>query len=178
MSILVIILVLLAVVAGGVYLQVDPRYTSYDLQANIPPRFGIPPWLKRELEEKALDTLGENKASYLTKSYVEKIPASDQKDVKELKTGVGNAAGGALQNPLGKFVCCALAFLVKPTLLTFLPLGWQYRGRCYQASYWSLRLFDVSASSIFSGHLTRAYCRMIMSYQASVLLLHDTITIV
>ena len=105
MSILVIILVLLAVVAGGVYLQVDPRYTSYDLQANIPPRFGIPPWLKRELEEKALDTLGENKASYLTKSYVEKIPASDQKDVKELKTGFGNAAGGALQNPLGKFVC-------------------------------------------------------------------------
>ena len=52
--------------------------------------------------------MGENKASYLTKSYVEKIPASDQKDVRELKTGVGNAAGGALQNPLGKFVCCIL----------------------------------------------------------------------
>ena len=48
--------------------------------------------------------MGENKASYLTKSYVEKIPASDQKDVHELKTGVGNAAGGALQNPLGGFV--------------------------------------------------------------------------
>lgn len=56
------------------------------------------------MEEKALNTMGENKASYLTKSYVEKIPASDQKDVHELKTGVGNAAGGALQNPLGKFV--------------------------------------------------------------------------
>lgn len=55
--------------------------------------------------------MGENKASYLTKSYVEKIPASDQKDVHELKTGVGNAAGGALQNPLGKFVCCVLASL-------------------------------------------------------------------
>jgi hypothetical protein len=48
--------------------------------------------------------MGENKASYLTKSYVEKIPASDQKDVRELKKGVGNAAGGALQNPLGGFV--------------------------------------------------------------------------
>jgi len=120
MSILVIILVLLAVVAGGVYLQVDPHYTSYDPQANISHRFGIPPWLKRELEEKALDTLGENKASYLTKSYVEKIPASDQKDVKELKTGFGNAAGGALQNPLGKFVCCILAFNVKLSLLTSL----------------------------------------------------------
>jgi hypothetical protein len=56
------------------------------------------------MEEKALSTMGENKASYLTKSYVEKIPASDQKDVHELKTGVGNAAGGALQNPLGGFV--------------------------------------------------------------------------
>lgn len=111
MSVLVIILVLLAVVAAGVYLQVDPRYTSYDRQANISHRFGIPPWLKRELEEKALDTLGENKASYLAKSYVEKIPASDQKDVKELKTGVGNAAGGALQNPLGKFVSCILTLL-------------------------------------------------------------------
>ncbi|GAB7332478.1 hypothetical protein MBLNU13_g04275t2 [Cladosporium sp. NU13] len=96
MSVLVIILVLLAVVAGGVYL------------------FGIPPWLKRELEEKALDTLGENKASYLAKSYVEKIPASDQKDVKELKTGVGNAAGGALQNPLGKFAGNTADDLTKP----------------------------------------------------------------
>lgn len=48
--------------------------------------------------------MGENKASYLTKSYVDKIPASDQKDVNELKKGVGNAAGGVLQNPLGGFV--------------------------------------------------------------------------
>lgn len=48
--------------------------------------------------------MGENKASYLTKSYVDKIPASDQKDVSELKKGVGSAAGGALQNPLGGFV--------------------------------------------------------------------------
>lgn len=71
-------------------------------------RFGIPSWLKREIEDKALETMGENKASYLTKSYVDKIPASDQKDVKELKTGVGNAAGGALQNPLGGFVSVAV----------------------------------------------------------------------
>lgn len=56
------------------------------------------------MEEKALNTMGENKASYLTKSYVEKIPTSEQKDVNELKTGVGNAAGGALQNPLGGLV--------------------------------------------------------------------------
>jgi hypothetical protein len=56
------------------------------------------------MEEKALKTMGENKMSYMTKSYVDKIPASDQKDVYELKTGVGNAAGGAMQNPLGGFV--------------------------------------------------------------------------
>jgi hypothetical protein len=48
--------------------------------------------------------MGENKASYLTKSYIDQIPASDQKDVRELKKGVGNAAGGALQNPLSGFV--------------------------------------------------------------------------
>ena len=53
--------------------------------------------------------MGENKASYLTKSYVDKIPTSDQKEVGELKKGVGNAAGGALQNPLGGFV--SLTFL-------------------------------------------------------------------
>jgi len=67
-------------------------------------RFGIPTWLKRDIEDKALNTMGENKASYLTKSYVDKIPTSDQKDVNELKKGVGNAAGGVLQNPLGGFV--------------------------------------------------------------------------
>lgn len=75
--------------------------------------------------------MGENKASYLTKSYVEKIPASDQKDVHELKTGVGNAAGGALQNPLGKFVRSYYShneigftdiMMTRPaTLLTILP---------------------------------------------------------
>lgn len=70
----------------------------------IQSRFGIPTWLKRDIEDKALNTMGENKASYLTKSYVDKIPASDQKDVNELKKGVGNAAGGVLQNPLGGFV--------------------------------------------------------------------------
>jgi len=76
--------------------------------------FGIPPQLKRDLENKALETMGENKASYLTKSYVEKIPASDQKDVRELKKGVGNAAGGALQNPLGGFAGNTADDVTKP----------------------------------------------------------------
>jgi hypothetical protein len=71
------------------------------------------------MEEKALSTMGENKASYLTKSYVEKIPASDQKDVHELKTGVGNAAGGALQNPLGGFVRKSSASETFTNQLTF-----------------------------------------------------------
>ncbi|THZ75595.1 hypothetical protein D6C84_09055 [Aureobasidium pullulans] len=55
--------------------------------------FGVPPQWKRAMEEKALETMGENKASYLVK---------DQKDVNQLKSGVGNLVGGALQNPLGK----------------------------------------------------------------------------
>ena len=40
---------LIAVLAGGIYL------------------FGIPPALKRAMEEKALETMGENKASYMLK---------------------------------------------------------------------------------------------------------------
>lgn len=42
-------------------------------------RFGIPPELKRKMEEKALETMGENKASYLMKDAIGKVPASDQK---------------------------------------------------------------------------------------------------
>ncbi|GAB7354699.1 hypothetical protein MBLNU459_g5118t1 [Dothideomycetes sp. NU459] len=77
---------LLALLAGAIYL------------------FGIPPQLKRAMEEKALETMGENKASYLMKDQISKIPASDQEDVKNLKKGLGNALGGSLQNPLGKEV--------------------------------------------------------------------------
>ncbi|KAL0257354.1 hypothetical protein SLS55_008165 [Diplodia seriata] len=72
--------------------------------------FGIPPALKRELEEKALSTMGENKASYLLKGMppgaayqINKVPASDQKEIKDFKNGVANLAGGTVNNPLGKF---------------------------------------------------------------------------
>ncbi|KAL1637088.1 hypothetical protein SLS56_000744 [Neofusicoccum ribis] len=65
--------------------------------------FGIPPALKRELEERALKTMGENKASYLVKDQINKVPASDQENVKDLKKGLGNLAGGSVNNPLGKF---------------------------------------------------------------------------
>ena len=80
---------------------------------------GLSPETKRKLEEKALETMGEvglapflssiykltafqNKASYMTKNTLDKVPDSDQYELKELKGGVSNAAGGALQNPLGK----------------------------------------------------------------------------
>lgn len=43
------------------------------------PSFGIPPWLKREMEDKALETMGENKASYMMKDTIGKVPASDQR---------------------------------------------------------------------------------------------------
>ncbi|KAF2459808.1 hypothetical protein BDY21DRAFT_178398 [Lineolata rhizophorae] len=64
--------------------------------------FGIPPELKREMQEQALKTMGENKASYIMKDQMDKIPDSDQQDVKELKGGLKNAVGGGLNNPLGK----------------------------------------------------------------------------
>jgi hypothetical protein len=83
--------------------------------------FGVPPELKRKAEEQALKTMGENKgtllplvpvdkagktdertASYLVKDQISKVPASDQQDVKDLKKGLGNALGGAVNNPAGK----------------------------------------------------------------------------
>ncbi|KAK7540607.1 uncharacterized protein J3D65DRAFT_615854 [Phyllosticta citribraziliensis] len=64
--------------------------------------FGIPPAIRRELEQKALKTMGENKASYLVKDQISKMPASDQEDIKNIRNGVGNLAGGSLNNPLGE----------------------------------------------------------------------------
>ncbi|KAF2118180.1 hypothetical protein BDV96DRAFT_684850 [Lophiotrema nucula] len=63
--------------------------------------FGIPPELKRKMEKQALQTMGENKMSYMVKDQLSKVPASDQEDVQELKKGLGNAVGGGLNNPLG-----------------------------------------------------------------------------
>jgi hypothetical protein len=63
---------------------------------------GIPPELKRKMERQALKTMGENKMSYMTKDAINKVPASDQENVKSLKKGVSNLAGGAMQNPLGE----------------------------------------------------------------------------
>ncbi|KAF2723258.1 hypothetical protein K431DRAFT_344825 [Polychaeton citri CBS 116435] len=64
--------------------------------------FGLPPEIKRKLEEEALDKMGENKSSYMMKDTIGKIPTSDQKDVQDVKKGLANAVGGSLQNPLGK----------------------------------------------------------------------------
>jgi hypothetical protein len=33
---------------------------------------------------------------------INKIPSSDQEDIKNLKQGISNLAGGAMQNPLGE----------------------------------------------------------------------------
>lgn len=64
--------------------------------------FGIPPEMKRKMEKAALKTMGENKASYMMKEQISKIPASDQEDVKELKKGLGDVVGTGTQNPIGE----------------------------------------------------------------------------
>ncbi|OAL55902.1 hypothetical protein IQ07DRAFT_595549 [Pyrenochaeta sp. DS3sAY3a] len=64
--------------------------------------FGISPELKRKLERQALKTMGENKMSYLAKDQIDKIPSSDQEDVKQLKKGISGLAGGAVNNPIGE----------------------------------------------------------------------------
>ncbi|KAF2635328.1 hypothetical protein P280DRAFT_411756 [Massarina eburnea CBS 473.64] len=64
--------------------------------------FGIPPEVKRKMERQALQTMGENKMSYMAKGQISKIPDTDQRDIDQLKKGVGNAVGGLTQNPLGE----------------------------------------------------------------------------
>jgi hypothetical protein len=43
-----------------------------------------------------------NARSYVLKDQISKVPASDQEDVKQLKKGLGNAAGGLMSNPIGE----------------------------------------------------------------------------
>jgi len=76
--------------------------------------FGIPPELKRKLERGALKTMGENKASYILKDQISKIPDSDQQDVKDLKRSLGNLGGGAAKNPLGEAAGEAADDLTRP----------------------------------------------------------------
>ncbi|KAL6712091.1 hypothetical protein ACN47E_003134 [Coniothyrium glycines] len=64
--------------------------------------FGISAETKRKLEKQALKTMGENKMSYLAKDQINKIPTSDQEDIKQLKKGIGNLVGGASNNPIGE----------------------------------------------------------------------------
>lgn len=41
--------------------------------------FGLPPQLKREMQEAALETIGENKASYALQQGLNKVPDSQSK---------------------------------------------------------------------------------------------------
>lgn len=95
--------VVAVLIAGYIYmcvLQTPPVPNP----TNNPNSVGIPPALKRKLEDKALETMGENKASYMMKDAIGKVPEADQKELGEIKEGVGNLGGAALQNPLGKLV--------------------------------------------------------------------------
>jgi hypothetical protein len=96
--------------------------------------FGISPELKRKMERQALKTMGENKMSYMTKGKlrchptsritawniltppdaIDKVPASDQENVKSLKKGISNLAGGATQNPIGEHAGEAADTLTSP----------------------------------------------------------------
>ena len=45
---------------------------------------------------------------------ISKIPEGDQKELKDLKKGISNLGGGALQNPLGKMTGDAADDATKP----------------------------------------------------------------
>jgi len=64
--------------------------------------FGLSPETKRAMEKQALKTMGENKLSYMAKDQINKLPTSDHDDVKTLKKGISDLAGGAMQHPLGE----------------------------------------------------------------------------
>lgn len=91
---------------------------------------GIPPEMKRKLEKQALRTMGEvsqrseqasnrtsfeswrltfflqNKASYMFKSQLDAVPdgpgGPGSEELKDVKKGLGDIGGSALQNPLGE----------------------------------------------------------------------------
>lgn len=67
---------------------------------------GIPPEVKRKLEKQALRTMGENKASYMFKSQLDAVPdgpgGPGSEELKDVKKGLGDIGGSALQNPLGE----------------------------------------------------------------------------
>jgi len=80
--VLATIAAVVAVLAGYVFVYVHPP-NAWLVRRNTDSitffSFGIPPQLKRQMEEKALETMGENKASYMMKDTIGKMPASDQK---------------------------------------------------------------------------------------------------
>ncbi|KAI9834759.1 MAG: hypothetical protein M1819_002845 [Sarea resinae] len=57
---------------------------------------------KAKAEEKALETMGENKASYYFKGQLQENKISDDKKVNEIQSGLAEGVGGGLNNPLGK----------------------------------------------------------------------------
>ncbi|KAF2281205.1 uncharacterized protein EI97DRAFT_367724 [Westerdykella ornata] len=95
-QLLTILTGVLAVIALGIYL------------------FGIPSEWKRELERQALKAMGENKMSYVAKDQVNRIPDSDQKNIQDVKGGVGNVVGGVTNNPLGEATGEAADSLTSP----------------------------------------------------------------
>ncbi|KZF26018.1 hypothetical protein L228DRAFT_242408 [Xylona heveae TC161] len=57
---------------------------------------------KAKAEEKALETMGENKASYFVKGNIKDAKITDDKNVNELQGGIAEGVGGGVNNPLGK----------------------------------------------------------------------------
>ncbi|KAK3709273.1 hypothetical protein LTR37_011011 [Vermiconidia calcicola] len=61
--------------------------------------FGIPPELKKRLQDEAFEQLGENAASNMMKQALDKVPEGDQKELKQAR----DKLLGGKNNPLGKF---------------------------------------------------------------------------
>lgn len=81
-----ILLGMLAGLAGFIYLYdcLKTHFTRVKL-TSVLHSFGIPPSIKRWIEEQGLEAMGENKASYLAKSAVDKLPEADQDVSSEIQ---------------------------------------------------------------------------------------------
>jgi len=59
---------------------------------------------RAKAEEKALEHMGENKASYFVKGSMKDQKITDDKKVNEIQSGLAEGVGGGVNNPLGKEV--------------------------------------------------------------------------
>jgi hypothetical protein len=66
--------------------------------------YGLPSATKRQIEDAAVNAMGENKNTDMIKDALRKIPDSDHSNLGDVKDNVNSGATGEHQTPLGDTV--------------------------------------------------------------------------